>query len=203
MEKLTSFVQLCQNVKKRCNSSDSISLILIGGCSRTGKTTLAENIKRELTKDNIHSLVVHSDHWIVSLEKRQPDSKVLERFECAEIEKAITLLLNKNKIFPPVYDPISRKRISENSNHYFYLENGVLIVEGVIVLALKNLFEKSSYNIYIEINDEKRTQRLYDFYRNIKKLSEKQTLSIISSRENEEVLFIKELSKNADCIYYS
>jgi len=201
MDFISSFEILIKNILNKYNSLESNALLLIGGCSRSGKTTLSKKIAHQLNKNDINSIVVNIDSWIISIEKRKIDSKVMDRFECNEIIKSINLLLNEEKVYPPIYDPITRTRSAEKNADYYYLEKGVLIVEGVIVIALKELLEKSLYSIFVDISDEKRLKRLYDFYRKVKGLSERQTNNIILSREKEEVLFIKKHSKNASCIY--
>jgi len=92
-------------------------------------------------------------------------------------------------------------RISEKTDFFYSINCGVLIVEGVITLALKELFDYSLLKIHIDIENQIRRKRLYDFYIDTKGLSVEKTQHIILQREQEEVPFVKNLAKNADCIY--
>ena len=64
-------------------------VVLIGGCSRSGKTWLANQICAGVKAAGFSCLVIGLDAWIVSLENRGPDSTVLQRYSCKEIIAAI------------------------------------------------------------------------------------------------------------------
>jgi len=105
MNMMCTFDDIYQVICDKANLSDSTNLILIGGCSRSGKTTLANNIATALIKNDLNALVVNIDSWIVSIEKRKLDSTVMERYESESIICAVKNLLRKKKFFHPIMIP--------------------------------------------------------------------------------------------------
>ena len=175
-------------------------VILVGGCSRTGKTTLSKILEQEIKYQGLNSLVVCIDHWLKGIEERETNSKVYCRYDVNGIEKAFVDLLKNRTVFPPVYDHIARKRLKDMQGQPLQIQRGVLIIEGTITLAIKNLIEKSDLNIYLSIPDCSRIKRLINFYSQVKRMNKVQYKDIILSRENEEIPFIKRSSRNAHVI---
>lgn len=181
--------------------SGKVTLVLIGGCSRTGKSTLAERLKEKLRKNNLSVLVVNIDAWLIGIDQRKPETTVLERYDINMISTAIEKLIQGREVRPPVYNVVSRKRINGRYGKPLFLSSGIFIVEGVVGLAIPDLLSKSSLNIFTETTDLLRLERMMDFYKNVKKLHAVAYKKIILSREAEEVPFIKNSAKNADVIF--
>jgi uridine kinase len=177
------------------------TVVLIGGFARVGKTTLASGLSKRLTDKKIENQVICLDSWLISFDKRQPGSKVIERYHTKEMIKSLKDLIIGSEIFPPVFDSISRKQIKEKGNELVSFSSGVLIIEGTIALALKELFDLSSLKINIKINDCERIKRLIHFYKCVKELPSEEFKRLISDREKEEIPFIQEASRNADVIF--
>jgi uridine kinase len=174
---------------------------MIGGFSRAGKTTLAQYISKALSLVDICNLSISLDSWIVSLEKRSLDSKVMERYECDVICKSITALLEGNPIFTPVYDHQTRRRISERSAKPLLIDSGFVIVDGVVSLALDELRKQAVVNIFVDLPKKERAERVRSYYIKEKKFSECEANMIVAEREFEEVPFIENTKKYADIIY--
>lgn len=183
------------------DSSDKLIIILVGGCSRAGKTTLVTKLSEKIGFCGNKTAVINLDSWLVSLDKRKEDSSVLERYEVKSIVSSIKKIKLGEAVYPPVYDVISRMRVAEFSPDPIAIKNGVLFVDGVIALAIDKLFEVAALRIFVNITDELRRQRLVKFYSNTKGLNKKEYTKIIKSRENEEVLFVKSTADNADVIF--
>lgn len=66
-------------------SSNKLMLILVGGCSRVGKTVLVSKLSEDVTSLGIKTAVVNLDSWLVSVNNRKKDSSVLERYEVVSI----------------------------------------------------------------------------------------------------------------------
>ena len=64
-------------LREECSSNPMI--VLVGGCSRTGKTVLVSKLMEYIKSSEISTTVIKLDSWLVSLEKRKEDSSVLER----------------------------------------------------------------------------------------------------------------------------
>lgn len=176
-------------------------LILIGGCSRSGKSIIASRLSQNFTANGIDNPIVAIDSWLISLENRKPDSTVLGRYDCETIIKSIKEILSGNIVYPPVYDINSRRRIAQQSKDPIFAKSGIIIVEGVIALALKELLDIAVLRIFVTVSDKIRLARLTDFYHKTKGLSIKQTKDVIFSREAEEVPFIKKTAEYADVIF--
>lgn len=174
-------------------------LILLGGCARVGKTTLAGQLVEWIKSQSTPALLVSLDSWLIDHRKRRPHSTVLERYECGRISAAITKILSGETVYPPVYEAASRQRLTEKSEQGLALSQGVILVEGVISLALPILRENADLAIFVTTEDEIRLQRLQSFYR-FREGLEQEAEEIITERENEEVPFIKETAAWADVI---
>lgn len=190
------------------NAIDSIKshngnhfVILIGGCSRTGKTTFSKRLAQITEEKGIDTLIISIDSWLLSVEKRKSNSTVYERYDTEGIAKALHDLLINETVVPPTYDPISRRSVHDQNGPNLYIQSGVIIIEGTITLSIDKLVEKSNLNIFVQTSDCIRLKRLLDFYSNVKGLNKKEYKQIISSREKEEIPFIKQSAKFADIIF--
>jgi len=176
-----------------------IFIILIGGCSRSGKSTLAKHLSANFRESRIDALVLNLDAWVIDVDKRKPDSTVLERYDILEIASSIEQLLKGELISPPVYDPVVRKKTG--TGQPIGISNGILVIEGVIALALPELLTKANLRIFVDIADLPRIKRLVSFYRDIKKLDARSYKQLIRAREAEEVPFIKSTRSQADIVH--
>ena len=180
-------------------TSQDPTLVLVGGCSRAGKTRLVSKLRAKAS--GLGSAIVTLDSWLISVEKRKSGSSVLERYDTEAIVESIRQLRQGLKIYPPIYDPVSRSRIAESSLKPIFMRDGVLFVEGVIALGLKDLVEWASFRVFVDIPDDLRMKRLTEFYANVKELPENEYKDILQERESEEVAFVKSTSMNADVIF--
>lgn len=177
------------------------NLILVGGCSRSGKSTVAGKLAKKLAGDKIENRIVNLDLWLVSLEKRRKGSKVMDRYESKKIIQSIKDILKGGVVCPPVYDVNSRRRTAEHGDDKIFIKGGIIIAEGVIALALEKLMDKALLKIFVSVPDSVRRQRLKHFYHKVKKLNMAESMNVIYSREKEEVLFVKKTAKYADVIF--
>ena len=202
MTKITLFEDLFNLVLGKSGSRERpCSLVLVGGCSRVGKSRIAFRLKEELVKHGVDCLYICLDAWIVDVEKRNRLSTVLERYEIGRAVDSIIAVLQGNAVSVPIYDAVGRKRISEDGRKIRPLQNGVVLVEGVVALGIKDLTSIADLKIYVDVDDDVRRLRLFEFYHNFKGLSEEEANSIINVREIEEVKFIKGTSIFADLIF--
>ncbi|MHA2292524.1 MAG: uridine kinase family protein [Candidatus Hodarchaeales archaeon] len=178
-------------------------LVLIGGCSRTGKSTLAKELEKEFKQINVNSLIIKIDNWLLGLDERSGKETVSERYNYSEIVESIRKIMKGEKIFPPIYNPKTRKVIRENLSQFFHMKEGICIVEGVISLDIPDLRNLSDFKIYTEVSDEIRKARLMKFYNQYKKCSLIESKDIIEAREAEEVPYVKETKIFADFIFHS
>ena len=145
-------------------NQDNILVLLIGACSRTGKSTLSEKLSNSLNELNQHSLIINLDSWLIDIVKRNYTLTVMERYDTNAIVNSINRLINGKSISPPVYDAQRRKRIAEYSDKPISIDSGIIIVEGLIALAIKELINISKFSIFVEISNCMRVKRLIEFY---------------------------------------
>ena len=186
--------------QRRCISSKNILIVLIGGCSRSGKSTLARELTEKFSRAGIPCRILNIDSWLVSIDKRKPFSKVTERFDMVAVNMAVEEIVNGQIVTPPVYDPITRRQIQKIGNNPISITFGILIIDGVITLADEGLIKKSDFRIFVKISECKRLRRLINFYSHIKKVPKEEYKRIIRDREKEEVPLIKKSSALADVI---
>lgn len=204
MIKINSVFELADLIEKDNSlNHQRKTIILIGGCARVGKSTLSKRLNQLLKDRNLMSQVISLDSWLISHDKRKPGSKVIDRYHTKNMISALMDLYNGNVIYPPLYDSITRIQLSEIGPKPVSFKSGVLIVEGVIVLALNELTKLASIKIHLDINNCKRLRRLIEFYKVTKKISANEYKQLIKAREKEEVPYIRSISQNADIIYSS
>ena len=182
-------------------SSNKPMMVLVSGCSRTGKTLLVSKLTKNIISSGINTLSLKLDSWLISVENRKEYSSVLERYEIPAIISSIKRLQQREKIYPPVYDAVLRRRVTESGFTPISINEGILFVEGVVAFAIEELIENATLRICVNIPDELRRQRLVRFYSDIKRLDRKGYEEIIKKREEEEVPFIKETAVYADVIF--
>ncbi len=175
------------------NNNNKLNFIFIGGYSRCGKSSLSKELYLELKK-YYTCKILPLDLWIVDIEKRKINSTVFERFDLNMINKSLIKLLNFNEIELPLYDPITRKQIIEKNPSKFKIEQGVLIIEGVVALEVAKKIPITSFKIFVNTTRLKRLKRLISFYRDFKKLPRNEYKKIINEREAEEIPLIRETS---------
>ena len=194
--------ELFREIRNRYDASlKKVFPVLIGGCSRVGKSTLSQKILTNCTEEGIEASIVALDSWLISVDKRKPVSTVLERYEMDACNKAIEKLLEGETIVPPFYDPVSRKRIAEMSGSPVKISSGILIIEGVIALSDPGLQSKKGVSVFASVPDLTRLKRLLDFYGRIKNIPRSAYRQIIMDREKEEVPFITKSAQFADILY--
>lgn len=197
---LSSHIVEALKSEKRKNKSN---LLLIGGCSRSGKSYIANEIKEILTRKGIDTIILELDAWLISKENRRPASTVLERYEIGNIINSIRDLQKGYSISPPLYDAITRRRIKGKNDKSVQQKNGIIIVDGVITLAIPELLDQATIKIFINIPDTLRKKRLAEFYLDYKKVSKNEFDMIFNEREKEEVPFIKSTKRNADLVFFN
>jgi len=176
-------------------------LILAGGCSRSGKTTVVMKLCEGLRARQMECVVINLDCWLVGVESRKKGSTVLERYDVDRIVQSAKDIVRGVAIRPPVYDVVSRKRTSEEGPNPIQAERGIIFMEGVVALAISGLRDLAACRIFVDVADDLRLRRLHEFYNVTKGLPTEETKALIHSRELEEVPLIKRSRENADLVF--
>ncbi len=194
-----SFPELLARVRQLAVEGER-RLVLIGGCSRSGKTTVAQALHAALSAEGIGCEVVGADCWIVDAARRKQDSRVADRFDGKAFEQALQAVLAGDAVRPPVYDAATRSRLAEAGSRVVRLETGILIAEGVIALLSERLRSLAILRVFVDVPDEIRRQRLVTFCRTTKGLSAAAAAALIDTREREEVPTARASARDADIV---
>jgi len=173
-------------------------LILVGGASRSGKSTFAQVIKMAFAKKGKKLEILGLDHWILDVDRRTEEMTVRDRYDYGEITESLRLLLRGEEVDLPKYDPKTRKRTGEVARFALKGDFG-LIVEGVVVLDIPELREKSDCSVYLGIPDGVRKDRFIDFY-SYKNLPSEGIEKLFERREKDEIEIVKKTREFADLV---
>lgn len=176
------------------------AVVLIGGCSRSGKSTLAKQIEVEFEREGHSVQMISLDNWILDYRDRTSDMNVFDRFQFSLLQNDITSLLERESIWVLGYNPKTRK-VEEDRGIAFQWVTDYLIIEGVLGLFLETEVTNEYIKIYTDVEDDIRKKRLFDFYTKHKGLDERSAKEIIEERENEEVETIKSSKQKASIIF--
>jgi uridine kinase len=173
------------------------AIILVGGLSKSGKTTFANEMSSWLGANHISSIVLSIDRWLLDIDQRT--ATVMGRYDTHQIICIINALINRSDDIDipfPDYDK-SRKVQINQSNTLTVRKDCVVIVEGVIAINL--LYDMPVDMIYfIEVDEAVRKQRVIQEYL-LRGHSEDSSVDIYNARELDEtpiVMSVFECSKS-------
>lgn len=133
--------------------------ILIGGKSRSGKSTYARVLAEVAKAQGFEPVLLHLDCWLKDLSDQ--GAGVLERYDLQAVEALLAALRVKmgGDILIPVYDRVARRRIGERK--VSVPPGAVVICEGAPALALK---APGAVRLAVTIDERSRRTRFDAFY---------------------------------------
>ena len=199
--KSRTFSSILQIILTQHKSKENrLLLILVGGLSRSGKSTFSNKLQYKILENGIDSKVICLDNWIVDIAKRTGQETVRERFNYEAIIKSISEYIEGKEITTSKYDPEFRKSL----NVLYKIEpisKGIVIVEGVVAIDIPELRRLSDLIVYVKTSESEREQRFHEFHLNVKKMSRQQSDLIYEQRQDNENLIIKETLLLSDIVY--
>lgn len=175
-------------------------VLLIGGLSRSGKSTLSAVVSESLRVQGIESLIFPLDNWIVSKKQRSPYDKVTDRFRIDHAVSALRTVLSGDSVTFRAYNPTTRCECNGLTTLATGDNTQLVIVEGVVALADQRLRNLADYSIFITVNSRLRIRRMIELYRDVKCLDAGEYRRIIRLREIEEVPTINESKVYANLV---
>ncbi len=174
-------------------------IVLIAGNSRSGKTTLSNSLATYLVNGQIPVQKIELDDWIISFKERTKQMNVYDRFNSKKIETDFHKLFLGEKITISAYDAASR---GENriSKVYKLIDQGVIIIEGVVAVGLNILYKNANISIYVTVDEKIRKKRFFEFY-NQKGLSNNEVEDLYKTRYLDEFTIVDMTKNNASIIY--
>ena len=170
-------------------------MILIGGNTRSGKSTFASYLRIAFRKAGYKALQISLDNWLVPESNRTPGMNVYERFQVASMEKDILNMLSGKKITGKTYanHPLRNPLPVE----YDAGETDILILEGVVALSSAALTGQAHLKIFMQVQEQVFVQRMMDYY-SWREKSKEETLALVDKRQTDEYQIIEKESKLAD-----
>ncbi|MGE5417977.1 MAG: HAD-IIIA family hydrolase [Acidobacteriota bacterium] len=138
-------------------------IVVVGGQSRSGKSTLVNYLLRQARLNAIPAMTVKLDNWIVPAAERTPEMNVLDRYCMPQLEADIAVLLNGGNVVVSSYETMSRgnRRIPLDLR---IPSTGIVLIEGVPALASEYLRSLSNINVYVNTDIHIHKDRFFKFY---------------------------------------
>lgn len=161
---------------------NKIFIVGICGIARSGKSTFAHALSKELKKRNMAVLHVRLDDWILPFSRRDSHSTAEERQQIWLYPKLLNALVEGEELIAPGYDPATRGI----SGGVVYKLSGeqVILLDGLFACH-KSIRNKLDYAIYVEAEEKLLTHRFYEFYQ-WKGQSEEKIERMLRQRKKDE-----------------
>jgi len=151
----------CRSIISNFKQGD---IILIGGSSRSGKTTFANNLRLALQEKGYTAWTLSLDRWLKDVGSRSPG--VLGRYDLSIIHGLIsrhaTGLKRPERLNLPEYCKLQQRTFFTGESILIQPED-ILIIEGVIALILARGVEHIQ-RYFIEIDESVRKYRVLEEY---------------------------------------
>ena len=178
-------------------ASEDSRIILLGGASRSGKSTAASVMEELFALMGKKAHILQLDGWLKPAQERVEGAGVLARYDMfAAVEEILKIASCSSRavIDWPQYDRKTKflclpKQISVGPSD-------VLIVEGVPALLDERLCKQADMSVFLHIDDDLRLSRMASEYK-WRGEADSSIAEIINSRELDEVLEVKLSAQNA------
>jgi len=170
--------------------------VLIGGFSRSGKTTFAEHLRLASLSIGMRTWTISIDRWLKDLDCRTPG--VVGRYDLSEIRDILSLRhaghAKEICLKLPEYNKHTQSKEFTGASIQIYPQD-ILIVEGTIALTLVSHCE-SARCIYLETDESIRRLRVIKEYVSRGK-TPIEAERIYIDRQFDEIPIIKQSSAHA------
>ena len=150
-------------IKNFTSQIGSNKYIFIGGCSRSGKSTLASLLKTILAQESRVAHIVELDQFL--LDERNENTPILAKYDMPRI-KSVFYDFNDPSFEAYCdfgYDQKSNKIINYGESRVS--QEDIVIVEGTIASKVIDFVDASSISIFVESNKEERYERFMQKYK--------------------------------------
>jgi D,D-heptose 1,7-bisphosphate phosphatase len=172
-------------------------VILIGGNTRTGKSTLASYLRLAFEKNGRKTLSVSLDNWLLPESDRKQDMDVYARFRLPQIETDLKNLIKGDTLYKTTYV----NHPERNALPLILDPQGVsiILVEGVVALSSPGIRGLADLRLFTSLHQDVFLQRMEEYYSWRGKSSADTTL-LVEKRKKDEYQLIEKESKFADMI---
>lgn len=140
------------------------NIVLIGGLSRSGKTTFANCLRSAVLEQGCNAWTLSLDRWLKDIDFRLPG--VLGRYDLSIIHGVVachTLCPEKSQTLRlPEYDKLQQKTFFSGKSILIQSED-ILIIEGTVGLTLP-LNQCHVLRFFVDIDESERKRRVIGEY---------------------------------------
>jgi D,D-heptose 1,7-bisphosphate phosphatase len=172
-------------------------VILIGGNSRTGKSTLASYLRLGFEKKGLTTLSVSLDTWLLPDSDRKESMNVFERFQLSHIEADLKKLVKGDTLYKSTY----ANHPERDARPLVLNPQGVrvILVEGVVALSSPPVRELADLRLFTTLDPELFIRRIEEYYL-WRERSRADIALLVEKRKTDEYQLIEKESKFADMI---
>lgn len=193
------YAEVFEQVYRRYNrfSGNPPFILLIGGNSRSGKSTLASYLNIEFRKKGLRSSVMELDNWILPEEKRSPSMNVYKRFRLADIEKDLMKLLQGSELAMTTY--VNHHEREPLPVQLSMKEKDIMIIEGIVALSSEKIRKCAHMKLFTDISEAVLKVRINEYY-TWRGRSPSGIEQLYEKRKHDEYRLIEKERKLADLI---
>ena len=178
-------------------SKSNPRIILVGGASRSGKSTVASVLVEIFAMKGKVAHILPLDGWLKPANDRVEGEGVLSRYHMGEIvSNAIRIQASKCRIDVQFTQYDRKTRNKQSSQKISIGPTDVVILEGVPALLDEQLVKIADISLCVSVDDQVRLQRLRREYcwrgEDCVTIDQK-----IESRESDEVILVKQAASRA------
>ena len=178
--------------------AENSRVILIGGASRSGKSSVANVLTELLNLVGKRSHVLSLDGWLKAADERHEGVGVLGRYQLDGLIQHAKQLVSSASRFEIEYPLHDRKlRQVKKTQIVSVGPSDIVILEGVPALLDPSLLDLANLTIHVDVNDDVRKSRLQEEY-SWREERQEDFMKKIMSREVDEVELVKSASHKAD-----
>lgn len=183
----------CRGLASRFEPGD---IVLIGGLSRSGKTTFADDLRLAVLERGGNAWTLSLDRWLRDVDRRLPG--VMGRYDLSvmqEVTDRHTLGSNSPlKLELPEYQKLEQRAFFKGDSILIHPED-VLIIEGTIALTLGWNCDRV-HRFFVDIDEFIRKQRVIREYLS-RGRSQVEAEAIYAERQIDETPIVLRSSANA------
>lgn len=195
---LYGYTDVVSKLMPLVSSAKNSRVILVGGASRSGKSSIANVLAELLSLMGKKAHVLPLDGWLKSAEGRQEGVGVLGRYQLEALIGSARKVTSCPVRFDIEYIEYDRKlKQARKSKKVSIGPSDIVIFEGVPALLDNHLLGLANLSIHVNVDDALRMKRLHDEY-SWREERQDDFIKKIMSREIDEVSLIKSAADKAD-----
>ena len=172
--------------------------IFIGGCARSGKSTLASLLKSMLAQQSRVAHIVELDQFL--LDDRKENIPFLERYDLTRIKSVLRDFdMSSVKTYCDFgFDHVANKIIDYGESAVS--QGDIVIVEGTIASQIIDLVDVPSTSIFVDANKEGRHKRFLQKYQ-MRNMSVSEINELWCIREKNEDSVLQQFVEGVDFVF--